>query len=188
MKLYLLRHGFAYYNLGAYTHGDKAYVMKEYEDAHLTPHGIKQAPDLKNVLNSITFTDIYCSSLTRCIQTCDNCIGTKLIVKLDDRLLENQGHHICNKRKNKEHVNNFIINLNNKYELYNVEDKYNFNKETDNDILERIKNFINDISAKYKSTDKILIITHHRVSVRIFEKNSHRTARFLKTIYKIFNR
>ena len=135
--------------------------MSEYEDAHLTPHGIKQAQELKNVLNSITFTDIYCSSLTRCIQTCDNCIKTKLIVKLDDQLLEQQGHHICNKRKHKDHVNNFIINLNNKYELYNVKDDYMFNKELDKDVLERIKNFINNISSLYSYNDKILLITHH---------------------------
>jgi broad specificity phosphatase PhoE len=161
MKLYLLRHGFAYHNLGAQTYGDKAYIMKEYEDAYLTPHGIKQAQDLKNVLNSITFTDIYCSSSSRCIQTCDNCIKTKIIVKLDDTLLEHQGHHICNKRKHKEYINNFISNLNNKYELYNVKDDYIFNKEIDTDVLERIKHFLNDISTKYKYNDKILIVTHH---------------------------
>ena len=164
MKLYLVRHGFAYHNLAAHIQGDKAYNMSEFQDAHLTPDGILQAQDLRKVLNAVTFNTIYCSSLTRCIQTCDNCVTTDLIVKLDDRLMEPQGHHICNKRKDKEEVKKFIQNLNNRYELYNVKEDYDGhinNPEKGKEVLERINSFITEIVKKHKSTDKVLVVSHH---------------------------
>ncbi len=164
MKLYLVRHGFAYHNLAAHIHGDKAYCMSEFQDANLTPDGVLQAQDLRKVLNAVTFNEIYCSSLTRCIQTCDNCVTTDLVVKLDDRLMEPQGHHICNKRKDKNEIIGIIKNFNNKYELFNVKDNYDGHMnspEKGEEVLERIKCFITDIVKKHKSTDKVLVVSHY---------------------------
>jgi broad specificity phosphatase PhoE len=99
MKLFLVRHGYAFHNQAAEKYGNKAYFMEQFEDASLTDIGIHQANKLKLTLNKIDFKDIYCSPLQRCIQTCDNSIDAKVHVLLDDRLMEPQGEHICNKRK-----------------------------------------------------------------------------------------
>jgi broad specificity phosphatase PhoE len=164
MKLYLVRHGFAYHNLAANKWGDKAYFMKEYEDALLTERGIAQATDLKEKFNNIEFKDIYCSSSSRCIQTCNFSIDTNLVIKLDDRLMEPQGIHICNKRKTKTEINNFLLTLKNKFEFFNLKDDYDDrfnNPETKDEITSRVKNFIDYLKNKYENDDKILIISHY---------------------------
>jgi broad specificity phosphatase PhoE len=169
MKLYLVRHGFAYHNLAVNKWGDKGYFMKEYEgvlltDALLTKRGIEQATDLKEKFNNIEFKDIYCSSSSRCIQTCDLSINTNIVIKLDDRLMEPQGIHICNKRKIKTEINNFLLTTKNKFEFFNVKDDYDDrfnNPETNDEITSRIKNFINHLKNNYKNEDNILIVTHY---------------------------
>jgi broad specificity phosphatase PhoE len=169
MKLYLVRHGFAYHNLAVNKWGDKGYFMKEYEgmlltDALLTGKGIVQATDLKEKLNNIKFKDIYCSSSSRCIQTCDFSIDTNLIIKLDDRLMEPQGIHICNKRKIKNDISNFLLSAKNKFDFFNVTDNYDDrfnNPESNEEFTTRIKNFINHLKNNYENEDNILIITHY---------------------------
>lgn len=169
MKLYLVRHGFAYHNLAVNKWGEKGYFMKEFEgvlltDALLTEKGIVQATDLKEKLNNIKFKDIYCSSLSRCIQTCDFSIDTNLVIKLDDRLMEPQGIHICNKRKIKNDINNFLLSAKNKFDFFNVKDNYDDrfnNPESNEEFTSRIKHFINHLKNNYENGDNILIISHY---------------------------
>ena len=161
MKLYLVRHGFAFHNLGAEKYGENAYYMELFEDAHLTDKGKQQANNLKQIFNKINFTDIYCSPLQRCIQTGDNCIDTNKHILLDDRLMEQQGEHICNKRKQIPCLRKLLLDMSNKYTLYNIKEDYQFNKETSYDVVKRITNFIEELKSKYKNEDNILIITHH---------------------------
>lgn len=161
MKLYLVRHGFAYHNLAAEKYGQKAYFMEQFEDAPLTDIGIKQANNLKNILNPITFKDIYCSPLQRCIQTCDNCIDSNSYILLDDRLMEPQGEHLCNKRKQIPCLKKLLLDMSNKYKLFNVSEAYHFDKENESLIISRINDFTKMIKDKYKKDDNILIITHH---------------------------
>ena len=169
MKLYLVRHGFAYHNLAVNKWGDKGYFMKEYEgalltDALLTERGIEQASALKETFNTVKFKDIYCSSSSRCIQTCDFSIDTNLIIKLDDRLMEPQGIHICNKRKIKTEINTFLLTIKNKFEFFNVTDNYDDrfnNPESHDEVLLRITDFIDHLKNKYKNKDNILIVTHY---------------------------
>jgi broad specificity phosphatase PhoE len=161
MKLYLVRHGFAFHNLGAEKYGEKAYYMELFEDSELTNKGVEQASLLNQILNKVNFTDIYCSPLQRCIQTCDNCINTNLHILLDDRLMEPQGEHICNKRKQISCLKKLLLDMSNKYTLYNIKENYTFDKETSYDVSKRIKAFIDELKSKYKENDNILIITHH---------------------------
>ena len=161
MKLYLVRHGFAFHNLGAEKYGDKAYYMELFEDAELTKKGVEQVSSLTQILNKVNFVDIYSSPLQRCIQTCDNCINTNLHILLDDRLMEPQGEHICNKRKQIPCLKKLLLDMSNKYTLYNIKENYTFDKETSFDVLKRVSDFIDHLKSKYKENDKILIITHH---------------------------
>jgi broad specificity phosphatase PhoE len=161
MKLYLVRHGYAFHNLGAEKYGEKAYYMELFEDAYLTEKGKDQANSLKPSLNKIKFSDIYCSPLQRCIQTCDNCIDTNIHILLDDRLMEPQGEHLCNKRKQIPCLKKLLLDMSNKYALYNINDEYKFDKETNCDVLKRITDFVGELKSKYNKNDNILIITHH---------------------------
>ena len=46
MKIYFMRHGYAYHNLGLKLFGDVAYNMKEYKDAKLTSEGVQHTIEM----------------------------------------------------------------------------------------------------------------------------------------------
>ena len=160
MKLYLVRHGLAEHNVAAKLFGDAAYEMPIYTDSNLTEIGISQAKTASEKIKDVVFTDIYCSSLTRCIQTCDNLIKTDLVVKLSDLLMEPQGYHICNKRSEKYQLESKLKNFSNKYDLSGVVKNYNFYKETEEE-LDCVISIFHDVLKKYNQNDNILIVSHH---------------------------
>ena len=160
MKLYLVRHGLAEHNVAAKLFGESAYEMPEYTDSKLTEIGFFQAKTASEKMKDVVFTDIYCSSLTRCIQTCDNLIKTDLVVNLSDLLMEPQGYHICNKRSDKGQIEIKLKNFSNKYDLTRIVENYVFHKETEEELDGVISAFHN-ILKKYNQNDNILIISHH---------------------------
>ena len=181
MKLYLIRHGFAYHNLGFEQVGEKAFDDPKYMDAHLTPIGEKQARDAGKKLVNVKFNRIYCSPLVRCIQTLDNLLTTSHVIMdtvftapknefivLDDRLLEFQ-NHICNKRHEKVEIEKYVARYNKKFDLTNVELNYYFQKESDNNIKNRIRSFILDLKRIHTNNENILIVTHYDWLNNFFE-------------------
>jgi len=173
MKLYLVRHGLAEHNVGAKLFGDSAYEMPKYTDSKLTDIGVFQAKTASEKLKDVVFTDIYCSSLIRCIQTCDNLIKTDLVVNVSDLLMEPQGYHICNKRSEKYQLESKLINFSNKYDLSRVSENYLFYKESEED-LNNVTSSFHNILKKYNQNDTILIVSHHDW-----------LRRFLKNIFNI---
>jgi len=173
MKLYLVRHGLAEHNVAAKLFGESAYEMPKYTDSNLTEIGVVQAKTASEKLKDVIFTDIYCSSLTRCIQTCDNLIKTDLVVKLSDLLMEPQGYHICNKRSEKHQLKSKLENFSNKYDFNGVVENYIFHKETEEELNNVISTF-RDVLKKYNQNDNILIVSHHDW-----------LQRFLKNIFNI---
>lgn len=154
----MIRHGQGHHNLGNLLFGPKAFDT--FEDARLTETGIKQANDLQETLNNIKFDKIYCSPLTRCIETCDNSINTGMEVILDDRILERQGYNLCNKRKEKKEIEKIISDCKNKYIFYNVNDKYEFEPESIEGIEQRVVSFLEELFNNNKNDSTVLLFGH----------------------------
>lgn len=163
MKIYFIRHGFAKHNELYVKIGEKAYFDKSVEDAELTEQGILQAKNASNYLKDIEFAEYYSSPLTRCIQTIDNIIiNNDIIINLDDRLIEPQGFHICNKRKSKYILEQNIKRFCSKNcDFTQIKNNYNFDLELNIEINNRIINFINEIKSKYKNTNKNILVCSH---------------------------
>lgn len=182
MKIYLIRHGFAYHNLAYDEMGTKAYNDPKYFDALLTPLGENQAKEAGKKLINIKFNRIYCSPLLRCIQTLDNLFPASKIIMdtifnapkndlivLDDRIMESQTE-ICNKRHEKVEIEKFVMsNYNKKFDLSNVEINYNFKVETELKFTNRIKSFISDISKIHNDEEVVLIVSHYSWLKKFFE-------------------
>jgi broad specificity phosphatase PhoE len=151
-----VRHAQGYHNLDAIKRGDIAYHDNKNLDAELTNYGIYQAQI--NNLGNETFDAIYSSPMKRCRQTLLNIYPQSeyLSVMLDDRLIEQpQGHHICNKRVEKNIIINDIPNN------WNIEKVSNRNPYILNQNIDeyRLDTFTKDIKNKYPNR-KVLIITH----------------------------
>ena len=168
MRVFLIRHGFAYHNLAALKMGDAAYSNPKYKDAKLTPIGINQAINAGHKLKYIYFDKIYSSPLTRCIQTCmlilneNEFYDSSKVIFLDDKLLEEQGKHICNQRKNKFELKQYLsTEYMNKFDMTNIESNYLFNEESINKLKKRIDDFMYNLAKNCNENDTILIVTHY---------------------------
>lgn len=192
MKIYLIRHGFAYHNLGAKLFGEVAYNLEDYKDAKLTPVGIEQAILAGKNLKDVKFTKLYCSPLIRCIETMsnvlnqnDNFLNHKITINLDDRIMEPQGFHICNKRKEKNDLIEYLKNFSKDFDLKNVSEEYKFNFETKQMTQNKITNFIDFIKQTNDDNDTILVSTHYDWLYNFFEMTTGNGIEFLNCEFKI---
>jgi broad specificity phosphatase PhoE len=104
-KFLFIRHGEATHNVAFHqTKDDSVFIKPEFTDAPLTEIGIRQAQVTAQAITHHRILDIWCSPLTRAIQTAEeifeevNC-GQ---LYLHDNLLELLGGgHVCNYRKDK---------------------------------------------------------------------------------------
>lgn len=103
-KFIFMRHGEAEHNLAFHQTGNSVFTDEKYTDAPLTEKGATQAEESAKKLASFKIVDIWCSSLTRCIQTAEEVfewVNVKNLY-LHDNLLERQGGgYVCNTRKPK---------------------------------------------------------------------------------------
>jgi broad specificity phosphatase PhoE len=192
MKIYFIRHGFAYHNLGATLYGDVAYNLEEYKDAKLTPVGIEQAILAGKKLEDINFTKLYCSPSIRCIETISNVLNqnedflnNKIIINIDDRLMEPQGYHICNKRKDKNDLIEYLKQYSKNFDLRNVSEEYKFNYETKQMTQNKITNFINFLKQMNNDNDTILISTHYDWLYNFFEMATGKGIEFSNCEFRI---
>jgi probable phosphoglycerate mutase len=168
MKIYFIRHGFAHHNLGARLYGDAAYNLPQYKDARLTNEGIEHAKEVGKSLSGVHFNRIYSSPSTRCIETLNHFISNNQsfnnnnkIIVLDDRLMEPQGVHICNNRKERIEIEKFLSEYDNKtYDLKNVSLNYNPKYESKNQTINKIVSFIDDLK-KTCNDETILVVSHY---------------------------
>jgi broad specificity phosphatase PhoE len=171
MKIFFIRHGLAGHNVGFNLVGESAYFDPKYFDALLEPEGENQAQNAGLKLLNIKFDSIYCSPSRRCIQTLDNLLSTTKVIidsafkapknefiRLDDRLMEPQGYNITNKRQEKVQVEKFVTNFNKKFDLSNVSLNYEFNKESKQQVNNRIKEFINELKLRHNNDVNILVV------------------------------
>ena len=104
-KFIFVRHGEATHNVAFNVAKDQSvFLDPTHEDASLTELGVKQAQTTGKALFSYKLLDIWCSPLTRCIQTAEEIFEEANCgqMYLHDNLLERLGGgHICNKRKDR---------------------------------------------------------------------------------------
>jgi alpha-ribazole phosphatase len=157
LTIYLVRHGYANNNHGIFE-----------EDSMLMEFGIKQATDINEYLNNIKFNAIYCSPLSRCIQTSQYALTDK-VIQLDDRLVE-IASSISDQRKNKNELITFLKTIKtNNYILRNIENEYFFTIESIENVRERVIDFFNYIIKNHPKGGTILIFSHYEW-LKIFYK------------------
>ena len=102
-----VRHGEAEHNVAFHEKGEAAFLDETNKDAPLTAKGKEQAAATARALAPLRILDIWCSPLTRCIQTALELFeetGAQDFI-LHDNLLERLGGgHICNTRKPKHEL------------------------------------------------------------------------------------
>lgn len=117
-KFIFLRHGEAEHNVAFHVEGNTVFSKLEYKDAPLTEKGIKQARDAAELLSTLTILDIWCSPLTRCMQTMEEVFEENDVndIYLHDNLMERQGGgYVCNERKSKAEIKEKFPILKNEY-------------------------------------------------------------------------
>lgn len=103
-KFIFLRHGEAEHNVAFHQNGVAVFTDTKYEDAPLTEKGIQQAVEAGKQLSSLKILDVWCSPLTRALQTTLE-VFEEIYVEdmyVHDSLMERQGGgYVCNTRKPK---------------------------------------------------------------------------------------
>lgn len=160
-----VRHGQATHNTDFEIFGESAYFDKKNTDAQLTELGRNQALAIN--LNN-TYDIIYCSPLSRCIDTLLLSMPTSVSanVLLDDRLMEPQGDCLCNRRKEREEI---LKNLPNNWNTNGVNDKnpsdvlkegYKLSLSGNGAFLNRIEQVGKEMLEKHRGK-RIIIFSHH---------------------------
>lgn len=155
----LVRHSEATHNRAAFEKGDRAYFDEAYADAELTHRGIWMARNLRKELWNYDYTcrqfdRVYCSPLRRCRQTLLELFpdAEHEVVVLDDRLMEPQGAHPCNRRAPLDDLQTVVppgwnlaaVAARNPYSV----------QETNDDFKARV-------SSWAREGEKLLVVTHH---------------------------
>jgi broad specificity phosphatase PhoE len=168
---HFVRHGQATHNEDAKERGEIAYSDEKHRDAKLTDFGIAQCQKHAGQLHKYTYDVIYCSPLRRCRETLLHVYpGARFLpVKLDDRLMEPQGTHHCNRRAEKTDLAHILptqwdlsgVSNENPYPKWDesYEDDVGVGKTTG--FFQRIRNFTEDVMTRFPPNTHILVITHH---------------------------
>lgn len=164
-KFIFVRHGEADHNVAFHSVGNSAFEDTNYKDALLTEKGKEQAKNVAKELSSYNILELWCSPLTRCIQTAEEIFEETSCGKLylHDNLLERQGgNHVCNERKTKSELK----------ALYKCWD-FNFiaekpvywnERENQTSLYTRMLMFVlllANLYAKYDETNYIVIVGHN---------------------------
>ena len=106
-KFIFLRHGEATHNVAFHKEGASIFKDEKYKDAKLTDEGRFQAVAAGKALSDYKIEAIWCSPLTRCIQTAEEVfeeVDCNELV-LHDNLLERQGNgYLMNQRRMKHEL------------------------------------------------------------------------------------
>ena len=106
----IVRHGEAEHNIAAREKGDDAYLDPAWKDARLSKLGHEQAESAGIAISeqvSDKITAIWCSPLTRCIQTAEHIARHVEAASffVHDNLLERLGGgHVCNERRSRDEI------------------------------------------------------------------------------------
>ncbi len=179
IKLYFVRHGQAEHNIDP----PNRYDDPKYEDAHLTPLGKEQALKAGEILKDVNFDRIYCSPLTRTIETLmlilskNNKFDKQKRIRLDDDILEMQGNHTSDKRKEKKFVERFVSTTYPEYkflsdDINEINPYLGEREKIDEKLLsDKIKSRAIKFVEKVKKEKlyKVLIVSHNILLLNLFK-------------------
>ncbi len=149
MKMFFLRHG--------ETDGNKEKILQGRIDNLLNDKGRSQALNAREEIKDIIFDDVYTSPLRRAVETAMIASGLEeeSLIK-DERIMEisfgdMEGRIVS--RDNEKMVDFFLHPE--RYEPVN-------NGESYDSLLERVKDFLDEMSKKYEANPKanILVVSH----------------------------
>ena len=114
-NIYCIRHGLAYHNVKAFEIGSQAYTLEECFDSPLVEKGLEQAQELGQEWDELsTIQKVFVSPLTRTLQTSQGIFKNHSEVKIIalDQIKEfPQGIEICNKRREKQELQETFPNI-----------------------------------------------------------------------------
>lgn len=148
MKLYVVRHGQTDNNLNG--------IIQGISNTPLNDYGRKQANELKEELNDISFDLILSSPLQRAKETAEIINNNKTKIIIDNRLIERNTGDFEGK----------------KYNTYNHEKSWDYKLNTDlganiervQSIFKRAGDFLEDIKRNYP--DKTILVVSHAAFIR----------------------
>lgn len=165
-KFIFLRHAEAEHNVAFREKQDLSVFLEEqYKDARLTQVGLRQAQEAAKNLSDLSIIDIWCSPLTRCIQTAEEVFEESNAsgLYLHDNLLERLGGgHVCNSRKSKTEIKQLHTIWNTKY-LAETPVTW-IERENEYAVRQRMFMLVMLIADIYKDapdTSHILIVSHN---------------------------
>ena len=163
-KFIFVRHGEAEHNVAFHEKKDEnVFSDPKYKDAKLTAKGIEQAQKTGVALSELPILDIWCSPLTRCIQTAEEIFEEASVqnIYLHDSLLEWLGaNHLCNERLTKTELKKTTFwNM-----TYLPETPPTWiEKETYSSLYQRMFSFLKFLAEVYKDipdTQHVVIVSH----------------------------
>jgi broad specificity phosphatase PhoE len=158
-------------------------------DSGLSTEGHEQATLFGNYFRLIgedtKYTNIFCSPIRRCIETCDHIVKEKDI-KLFDELMEVNTIQRCNNKHKIDYLTQYLFVKRNRYNLDNINDTYNpdrvlelkykqgFNfKEFQNSLQVNLKdifqNYMEHVETKDRSGNSHIDIKEVLVFKRIYD-------------------
>ena len=178
-----IRHGEALHNIANRIHGPIAYTFKENEDAPLSDVGHVQTKQAGLKIAEIfkdRQVDVYCSPLTRCIQTAENAMA-QLNVQgkaMEELLIERLGGgHVCNNRKSFHELSTTFPDWNLEY----IQDppQMPLERESLETVRERMMQFWNWLQETYKTSNRGVLIISHEESLTALHGRPFKNAEFL---------
>jgi broad specificity phosphatase PhoE/endonuclease/exonuclease/phosphatase family metal-dependent hydrolase len=160
INFFFIRHGEGTHNI------DKLYNTLKNKDALLTDTGKIQARDAGLKIQNITFDKVFCSPLKRCIETCYKILDQNKIktynIELLDLIREYPVSEFCNYRDSINEIQKFIKQICKYNFCYtNISETNNILEETEEQVNERIKNFINFLCINSIDNTNVLVISHN---------------------------
>ncbi|WP_300345055.1 histidine phosphatase family protein [Fusobacterium sp.] len=153
MKIYFVRHGETEWNVKKIFQGIK--------DSPLTEKGQSQARKLKEKLNEIDFDYFYSSSLGRAVQTLKILTEDRkdiVLKEIKDFREINMGDMEGVPRE--EFEKKYPIQFNNLWHNGKDYDPSEFNGESFQEVLDRVKKGLKFLIENHKEEDKILVVSH----------------------------
>jgi len=138
MNIYVLRHGQTDYNIEGKFQGQI--------DIKMNQNGEKQTDMAALELNNINFDIIFCSPLTRTIDTAKKIKNENIII--DNRIIERS-----------------FGSLEGEYGIPDFEDNIEkYNIESIEKMTSRVNNFLDEVLKEYRTRENILIVTHEGIA------------------------
>ena len=154
MILYLVRHGETDYNV--------KHIIQGIVNTNLNKTGINQAQNLKKEIDKLDIDLVIVSPLKRAYETASIITKNRNIDFIyDKRIIERNAGDLEEKAD--------IYYDHEKAWNYQLNTDLGYNIETIRELLNRTKNFLNDLKSKY--LDKNILVVSHEATIRALHYN-----------------